>query len=253
MQCLSPYVIIKEDNKFKNIMLLGFSSGTAYKNIPSTSEEIVDACLEIGCNAIEIFAANNKELLMLKENIDKIKKKLGNFDYVSLHSPCGKLSYKNNEKTYDILQVLQEAYDKFNCKSLVVHPNNVKEWSVFDDFSFTIAIENLSNDVPFFNVDQLNRLFIKHPKFKMVLDVSHAYKNDPNFKLTKELINNFSDRIVHIHLSGHEIMHEPLFKTKQIKIIKNIPKNLPIILEGDCQTIENMKREYLYVKKNLNC
>lgn len=231
-------------------MKIGFSSGTAYKNIPSTSKEIVDVCLELGCNAMEIYAASISEVEILKNNIDKIKNDIKNFDYISLHSPSIKFIFKNNKETHQVLQILQEAYSKFNAQCLVVHPNRVEDWSVFDDFSFTIAIENMGDDVPFFNVRQLNEIFIKYPKFKMVFDASHAYKNDSSFKLTKELLNEFSEKIVHIHLSGHKIIHEPLFETKQVEIIKNIPKNLPVILEGSCQNIENMKKEYEYVKNN---
>lgn len=232
-------------------MILGFSSGAAYKNIPSTSKDIVDVCANLGCNAIEIYAASGSEVEMLKKNIDKIKKEFKKFDYVSLHSPSIKFIFRNDEETRSILQVFQEAYDKFNASCLVVHPNQVEDWSVFDDFSFIIAIENMGNDVPFFNSEQLGEIFVKYPHFKMVLDVSHAYKNDPSFRLTEELMDKFGEKIVHVHLSGHKATHEPLCETNQVEIIKNIPKDLPIILESDCQRIEKMKQEYYYVKNNL--
>jgi hypothetical protein len=43
-------------------------------------------------------------------------------------------------------------------------------------------------------------------------------------------------------------MHEPLFKTRQVDIIRNIPKGVPIIIESDCVDSAGMRREYEYVK-----
>lgn len=231
---------------------IGFTSGATYRTIPSTSPEIVEACLEMGCTAMEIYAANAREVSELRENAAAIVDGLRRFDYVSFHSPSMKFVFGNDSVTRDILGVFSVVYEKAGARCLVVHPHQVEDWSVFDDFPFTIAVENMSHDVPFWNVEQLGEVFGRHPDFRMVLDVSHAYGNDSSFALTDDLIRNFGDRITHIHLSGHADVHEPLFVTRQADIIRNIPKDVPIIIESDCIDVSGMRKEYEYVLENID-
>lgn len=234
-------------------MLLGFSTGATYKMYPSTSKEIVDIFLDLGCNAIEINVATIEETKMLKENMDKIKDSLAKFEHVSLHSPGIKFIFQNDESTKKILDIFQEAYDKFNCQYLVVHPHLVEDWKIFDNFKFNIAIENMSDDVPFTTQENLRPVFENNPNFKMVLDVNHAYKKYMSSKLADELSAAFRNKIAEIHLSGYDTFHDLLYKTKQLDIIKSIPdKNLPIIIESSCDTIiENLVKEYSYIRRNL--
>jgi hypothetical protein len=233
-------------------MLLGFSTGVMYKKYPSSSKEIVDLCLGLGCNAIELNVASVKETELLEENIEKIQASLAKFDYVSLHSPGIKVIFRNDETTKEILNVFQLAYNTFQCQCLVVHPDKVEDWKVFDNYHFNIAVENMSDDVPFATPENLNPIFEKNPNYKMVLDVNHAYKTYNSPKLTTELSAAFRDRISEIHLSGYDTFHDPLYRTKQLDIIQSVPsKKLPIIIESGCDTIEDMEKEYDYIKQNL--
>lgn len=233
-------------------MLLGFSTGAMYKTYPSSSKKIVDLCLDLGCNAIELNIASIEETKMLARNMEKIKDRLEKFNYVSLHSPGIKVIFRNNAKTKKILDVFQLAYDMFRCQYLVVHPDKVEDWKVFESYRFNIAVENMSDDVPFATPEKLKPIFENNPNYKMVLDVNHAYKTHKSSKLTNELSVAFRDRIAEIHLSGYDTFHDPLFQTKQSDIIQSIPnKNLPIIIESSCDTIEDMKKEYDYIKQNL--
>lgn len=233
-------------------MLLGFSSGAMYKTYPSSSKEIVDLCFSLGCNAIELNVASVEETKMLEENIEKIKDSLAKFDYVSLHSPGIKVIFRDDEATKKILDVFQRAYDSFKCRCLIVHPDKVEDWKVFDNYHFNIAVENMSDDVPFATPENLKPIFENNPSYKMVLDVNHAYKTYNSPKLANELSSAFSDKISEIHLSGYETLHDLLYQTNQLDIIQSVPsKNLPIIIESCCNTIEDMKREYEYIKQNL--
>ncbi len=223
-----------------------------YKTYPSTSKEIIDLCLDLGCNAIELNVATIEEAQMLEENMDKIKNSLTKFKYVSLHSPAIKFIYRNDEETRKLLKIFQRAYIEFNCQCLVVHPHVIEYWGVFDAFNFKIAVENMSDDVPFATPEKLKPIFENSPNYRMVLDVNHAYKTYESPKLADELSVAFKDKIAEIHLSGYEFFHDLLYQTKQLDIIQSIPdKNLPIIIESYCVTIENMKKEYEYVKQNL--
>jgi hypothetical protein len=234
-------------------MLIGFSSGTMHQTLSSSSPEFIDICLDIGCNAIEIHAATPEEVTQLKENISKIKDRLARFEHVSLHSPGIKFIYQNDQPTRDILDILQEAYNNFNCRCLVVHPGNVADWAIFDQYNFNIAVENMSNDVPFYSPGQLKPIYEKNPNCRFVLDAVHAYKFDQSPRLINELIAAFSDKLVEIHISGtsENIEHDLLFRTQQVEIIQAVPKNRPIIIESACNSIEDMRKELDYIKNNL--
>lgn len=88
--------------------------------------------------------------------------------------------------------------------------------------------------------------------FKIVLDINHCYTNDKTMKLARKFYKNFKNKIYEIHLSGYISLHEPLFKTRQIKILKAIPDNkLPIIIESECKSLDEVKKEYHYIKNYL--
>ena len=65
----------------------------------------------------------------------------------------------------------------------------------------------------------------------------------------------FKNIIKEIHLSGYETLHDPLYKTKQVEIIKYCRElNVPIIIESifeESDGIEGVKKEFDYILSNL--
>jgi hypothetical protein len=170
------------------------------------------------------------------------------FEYISLHL-LHVIPYDNVEKAKDVLKIVQRLQDKFNFKAVVIHPDEVENWNVFLGFSLPILIENMDwrKEIGKYT-DSLKDIFSKFD-VPMVLDLNHCYTNDPSMRLAQEISETFKNRIAEIHLSGFEYRHEPLFKTKQLEILEAIPdKNLPIIIESGCETIEELKKEYAYVR-----
>jgi sugar phosphate isomerase/epimerase len=240
-------------------MLLGFSTGAMFRQIPSVSKEIIDICREIGCNTIELSAKTDEEVALLKGLIES-RESLAGFEYVSLHTcPGYGVMYQKDAKSVEILEKLQKAYDRFGCKCLVVHPSEVEDWSVFEKFSFKLAVENMSLDNPsvFFLPEHLESIFEKNKDYKMTFDVKHAFESGGK-KLAEDLYETFKDKIVEIHLSGynpratkHE--HRPLIETRQTEILDFVKdkQHLPIIIESDCESAGQMKTEFEYIKESL--
>ena len=239
-------------------MPLGFSTGAIFRKIPSISKKIINVCREIGCNAIELSAMTANEVEFF-DNLIKSSERLSDFKYISMHSPGIGVIYKKDTRTREILNKLEKAYVHFDCSSLVVHPALVEDWSVFDDFSFNLAIENMSKDVPFYLPEQLKEIFKKDKNYSMTLDVKHAFESNSGRKdLPAELYEAFEDKIVEIHLSGynpnakkHE--HKPLIVTNHPEIVNFVKdkQHIPIIIESDCEDVEQMKAEFEYIKKIL--
>jgi len=223
-------------------MLLGFSTGCLYKTHESVSKETFAVFRTLGCNAIEINCLEDKDLEKL---ISEIKPRdLEGFSYISLHAPM--------ITNIGTLERLQKAQDIFHFNLIVIHPDEVESWNIFSKFTFPAAIENMDWKKEIGKYTESRQDIFSKFDAPLVLDLNHCKTNDPSMMLAQEMKEAFKGRIAEIHLSGFEHLHEPLFKTKQLEILAAIPdKNLPIILEGVCETVEDLKKEYEYVKNFL--
>jgi hypothetical protein len=223
-------------------MLLGFSTGALHQIYDPISRENFAFLRSLGCNTIELNCRTDESILKLLTEMTPTD--LAGFWHISLHAP--------KIITASTLELLQRAQSIFNFKLIVIHPNEVENWEIFTRFNLPFAIENMDwRKERAKYVDSLQAIFEKFD-CKMVLDLNHCYTNDPSMLLAKEMVAEFGDRIVQIHVSGFETYHELLHKTKQLEIMDAIVnKNLPIIIESECETIEDAKAEFEYVKNYL--
>ena len=224
-------------------MFLGFNTGRLEK---ISLEEKMKTFLELGCNALEISFMDFADGEIFDRELGKFN--LSNFKYLSLHTPVHNMFYKNDEKTKEVLCKVAEYHKKYNFKTIVVHPSLVEDFSIFTDYNLPVAFENMDQrQNSYRNVFDMQKIFFE-TNFNMVLDVNHCYVNDNTMKLAVDFYDNFKDRIKEIHLSGYETHHENLYKTKQIEIIKAIPDfNIPIIIESQQDSLEDIVNEYNYI------
>ncbi|MFH1427773.1 MAG: hypothetical protein ABIG60_04585 [Patescibacteria group bacterium] len=232
-------------------MLLGFSTGAFHKFIQPFSNEAILLSKKLGCKVIELSGVSPEKINLLK-NINKID--LHSFKYISLHS-LGLMKYKNNNKTKLMLDIIQEAHNRLNFNCVNIHSDLIEDWTVFKKYSFPIAIENMDLMKKSGKTPRSFKKILANEKIKLVLDLNHCYTNDKSMKLAEEFYHNFKEQICEIHLSGFKDknnLHVPLFKTNQIKILKAIPdKNMPIIIESECENIIEAEKEYNYIKNYL--
>jgi len=229
-------------------MLLGFN--TCKPHVMSVEDKI-EVFNKLGCKTIELFLGIfDYQQYLQKLDPDKLK----GFEFVSLHAPTdSEFLYKKNDiKTQQRLEVLEECYKKYKFRFAVIHPEGVEDWEVFTEYSFPIAVENSDHRKPIGRtVASMKEIFSKVDA-SMVLDVNHCYVNDNTLALVDEMYNEFKDKIKEIHLSGFETLHDLLYETKQREIIQSIPdKNLPIIIESPVNSRQEIEKEYNYIKKYL--
>jgi hypothetical protein len=229
-------------------MELGFSSGCLYKTHGSLSKSTFDVFRDAGVNAIEIVWHESDE----NADISKLKKEdLLGFEYVSLHAPS--FDIMSETQIVEVLEKIKEAHGRINFKAVVIHPYANINWEIFKQYDLPFLIENMDwkKEVGKY-VESLNEIFLKFDA-AMVLDVNHCLTNDPSMHLVSDMLEAFGERIKEIHLSGFESFHEPLFQTEQIELIRMIAdKNLPIIIESVFEKVEDVKKEFEYVKSFLN-
>jgi hypothetical protein len=223
-------------------MLLGFSTGCLYKTHERIAKETFAFFRSLGCNAIELKCQDDEHILKLINEISRVD--LLGFQYISLHAPI--------TFTVETLELIAKAHEKFHFECIVIHPDEVENWEIFSRFDLPFAIENMDWTKTIGKyVDSMQAIFQKLDT-KMVFDINHCLTNDPSLFLAKEMAEQFEDRITEVHLSGFESSHELLHITEQLEILQAIPnKNLPIIIEGVCESEEEAKKEFAYIKKYL--
>ena len=228
---------------------IGFSTGVLNRALNIPIREVIKICREINCNAIEINC-NNPEKISELQNIKSGD--LQSFEYISIHAP--KIIYKDNKNAREILKKIEKKNIELNSQFVIIHPDMVKNWKIFEDYNFKIAIENMDNNKPAYRSIKEIKKLIQEKNYKAVLDLNHCYVNDNSLKLAENFFDRLNDKIIELHLSGYVKLHDPLFKTKQLKILETIPKekNIPIIIESHCANKEEMRKELNYIKNFLN-
>ncbi|NQT49143.1 hypothetical protein HQ571_00450 [Candidatus Kuenenbacteria bacterium] len=230
--------------------LIGFSSGVLYHKIQPVSMQAIRFFHSLGCNTIELACVLKERLALFYDLYRAFRLNL--YECYSLHAPCDH-TYCDNEETRAILAQLQIFQKLFKFKYLVFHPHTLKDPAVLEDYSLPIAIENMDKLKPAGQtVADLEKIFAVLD-CQFVLDVNHAFTNDPSHRLAQELLNAFGNRLCGVHLSGFVDFHEPLHVTKQDQLIEIIkPLDVPVIIESMCADQAQAKAEFEYIKRKLS-
>jgi len=211
------------------ISRLGFSTGVLHRSC--NVKEAIKIIKDIGCKTVELGFARYERIE--QGQLDYIgANDLDGFDYVSLHAP--KISYGNNNETRELFVKIERLNKERPIDLVVVHPDLVQDFTIFDNVSFKVGFENMDKHKLFFkHPDELEKVIKMNDSWKIVLDVNHIYTNDKSLKSTAEFYEKLGDRIAEFHLSGYVELHDSLYQTKQIEIIRAIDNfQTPIIVES---------------------
>ena len=238
---------------------IGFSTGVLYRTVDSVSVEIVNICRSLGCEAIEVNCHNHPE------HTDKMEKgdfwevlKGSEFKHFSVHMPCNIRINDWGGGYLAIQKIMTSCLIRYPADYFLVHPDLVDRWRVINELAcLSLVIENMDHRKKSFRYpEELRSFFDAHPEFGFVLDVNHWAVNDLPVNGIGEIIAEFSNRLVGVHLSGvsDDNYHAPIHKTDQYWLVEqlyNLPPNVPIILEGVCEDVDEMRAELQYVRRSL--
>lgn len=229
---------------------IGMSTGVLYRIISSMSQRIIDLQKSLGSSAIEIGCIRKERLFELPNlNAEDVRH---HFSHLSIHAPTD-LKYKLDAETKQVMNLIAEAHQRFRFDLVVFHPENVEDWSVFNNLPFPIGIENSDWRKGFGKtVEDIAKVF-EQVDVGFVLDVNHCFSNDKTMKLAVEFATRFSGRLREVHLSGFTEYHEPISATRQEEILMAVPDaNCPIIIESVCLDEEEVRQELSYVTNYFN-
>lgn len=215
-------------------MIIGFNTGSLYKNVNPISKEAIDLVRTSGSNIIELSAGFYERIERL---IQLTKQDLKGFSYITIHAPTDVI-YKNDDGTNDLLEKLRNACRRLSCSRIVFHPQEIEDFDLLSNFPCEIAFENLDNPQSSYRtVEDMKKIF-NNNDHKMVLDLTHAYIVDRRLQLARDFHNEFADRIVQYHLSGYRIhsddgqQHYPISETLQTEILQMVKLDKPLMIES---------------------
>lgn len=230
---------------------IGFSTG-CFRNF-LTPAEAVKMQSDLGFKAIELgFVKIERLKAGGLEEIDLTL--LKNFDYVSLHAP--KFAYDFSKDSLAILDRFEAFYKKFSLNAIVFHPDEVRDFKVFAEYSFVAAFENMDWQKASYKTPlELGELLTKYPNFKAVIDTNHIFTNNRELDQIAEFKRLCAGRITHLHISGYQKMHELISETQQSELVTKVKDlQVPIICEGELTRdsyISDARAEVSYIRSLL--
>lgn len=226
------------------MLKIGFSTGALYKSL-SNDISRVGILRRMGYPIIELGFMRLGDLT--NQNINDLPRNiLLDFSYRSFHAPV--YGYQNDATTKYIFSKIAGLHAKLPLDLVVFHPDPVVDFGVFEDLPFRVGFENMDNRKNSCQTPaELEAILAGSENFSLVLDLNHAYSNDPSMKLAAEFYKRLGPRIAQIHLSGYNGHHGSLFQTRQANIIRSIQDpTVPIIIESVVGPAD-LRKETFYI------
>lgn len=212
-------------------MILGVSTGCFHKYLDPASQRAVDIIKSLGCNAIELHTGYG-DRLDRSFDLD-----LSGFEYRSLHGSTIS-GGEDHEKMREIFQKILKLHEMMNFHAIVFHPDEILDYTVFDEFDLPYAFENMDTRKKSHTTVKEMRELLERRDAKMVLDIQHTYEHDPSMQLADDFLASLKDRMVQIHISGCSPItedmgpHHMLHLRDQAIIVQHTPTDIPLIIES---------------------
>jgi hypothetical protein len=178
---------------------------------------------------IELSALREEELPGLMGALDRLH--VEDYQYVSVHAPSRLRAMKESA----VADVLRACIDR--KWHVVLHPDAIGDHGCWRDFGRLLCIENMDKRKEAGRTAaELRRHFRELPDASMCLDLAHARQVDPTLGIARDIIREYGERIVQLHLSELDVKahHEPLSMAAvwAIREIAHLLPECPVILES---------------------
>jgi len=215
--------------------------------IPLDNVAAVKKIRQLNVDGIEISFADPNLLEGFFSN--EVRNLLQKFKIVGMHLPTVK--YQKNDKTRDVIRKCYCLYRLLKADYAILHLHWIKDPDLFRGTKWNIVIENGGSRHGYL-IKDMREFLKKNRRFKMVLDVNHAYESDEINEYVKKLKN----KIYAVHLGGGEIPgaagHKLFHKAPEeyIKSCEPIKKlDCPVVIESNWKSNEElMKKELAFVR-----
>lgn len=205
----------------------GFSTGAVAL---SDYRRALNVTAHLGLRSVEISALRLDEVSPLLRDLANLD--LNAYSYISFHAPS---SFSASEEA----ELAAMLYDGIpNEWPIILHPDAIKDFSVWERFGLRLAIENMDrrkHDGR--TANELEQIFSSLPHARFCFDIGHARQCDPSMTEAYRMLKRFARRLVEVHLSevNSESKHDPLSYGSVMayrQVAGLIPEHVPIILES---------------------
>lgn len=190
---------------------------------------LVTEALGISSFAIELSALSERELPNLIEFLSKMTQLP--FRYISVHAPSKGMTMHEPELTR-VLAELPRWID-----AIVVHPDVIEEPGNYAPLGRRLVIENMDDRKgDGRNATELGHYFDALPEAGLCFDVAHAGSIDRTMAVGAEILDTFTNRLRHVHLSSLDANshHVPLSPSdaNRFSSLLDRCRDVPWILEA---------------------
>ncbi len=129
------------------------------------------------------------------------------FRYLSIHGPS-KDRASDEEELVDRLCKLVRYTD-----AIVMHPDTIEDAAPYRSLGRKLVLENMdARKGSGKTSEELATVFEQLPDAGFCFDIAHAWSIDPDMSVATELLDDFGDRLRHVHVSSlsDELHHIPL-------------------------------------------
>ncbi len=183
-------------------------------------------------SVIELSALREEELPSLMEALDRLH--LDGYKHVSVHAPSRLRTMKEAAVADMLRPCLKRGWH------VVLHPDAIGDHGCWRDFGRWLCIENMDKRKEAGRTAvELRRHFRELPEASMCLDLAHARQVDPTLGIAREILREYREKIVQLHLSELDVKshHEPLSMAAvwAIREIAHLLPECPVVLESMVQ------------------
>lgn len=199
--------------------------------------------------AVELSALRHHELEPLVACADQLD--LARFVHVSVHAPS-RFSGDDEREVVGLLATLARR-----GWPIVVHPDAITRFDLWDPFGAMLLIENMDKRKPIGRTaSELELLFQKLPNARLCFDIGHARQCDSSMTEAYLILREFGDRLAQVHMSevgtrsGHGRI-SPLAMRDFQEVASMLPADVPVILETPV-TPDQMRSEIATARRALD-
>lgn len=183
---------------------LGASTGYM-QDLRGNWEGQVAKAWELSPFAIELSALSETELPSLTEYLANAQSLP--FRYISIHGPSKHRRLDEEALVSELTQLARYA------DGVVMHPDTFKQPDLYRPLGHKLLLENMdARKHTARTPEELAVTFAELPEAGFCFDVAHAWSIDPEMSVAADLLDEFGDRLRHVHLSSlsEELHHVPL-------------------------------------------
>lgn len=153
------------------------------------------------------------------------------FNYLSVHAPVKHLQAKEDEMVSWLLGLPAEV------RAIVAHPDTIEDPVPYRALGDRLVIENMdARKATGRTPVELVPVFEQLPEAGFCFDIAHAWSIDPTMQLANQLLDCFSGRLRHVHLSSlQDGKHVPVLPEHDLifQPILDRCRDVPWILEAE--------------------